>query len=98
MAQENRRGMREQMRHEGGDTAQENGHSTREWTQHKRMDTAQENGHSTREWTQHKGRDAAQRDNEAGVSKSKTIKKKTYIELWTNGCSDQGINAAGRGQ
>ena len=79
MAQENRCGMREQMRHEGGDTAQEN-------------------GHSTREWTQHKGRDAAQRDNEAGVSKSKTIKKKTYIELWTNGCSDQGINAAGRDQ
>ena len=51
----------------------------REGTWHKRTDTAQENGHSTRERTQHKGRDAAQRDNEAGVSKSKMIKKKLTL-------------------
>ena len=57
----------------------------REGTQHKRTDTAQENGHGTRERTQHKGRDVAQRDNEAGVSKSKTIKKKLTLSRGQTG-------------
>ena len=60
--------------------------------------TWHENGRGMREQTWHERADAARRDNEARVSKGKTIKKKNLHELWTNGCSDRGINAAGRGQ
>ena len=38
-----------------------------------------------REGTQHEGGDAARRDNEAGVSKGKTIKKKTYLSRGQTG-------------
>ena len=67
-------------------------------TRHERTDAARESRRGMREGTQHEGGDAARRDNEAGVSKGKTIKKKTYIEPWTNGCGDRGFDAAGRGQ
>ena len=71
--------------------ARENGHGTR-------TDAARESRHGTREQMRHERADAARRDNEAGVSKGKTIKKKNLHEPWTNGCSDRGIDAAGRGQ
>jgi hypothetical protein len=58
---------------------------------HGRTDVAQEQ-------TWHERADVARRDNEAGVSKGKTIKKKNLHKPWTNRCSDQGINTAGRGQ
>ena len=71
--------------------------AAREQTQHERADVAQESRHGTREQMRHKRADMAQRDNKAGVSKGKTIKKNLH-ELWTNGCSSQGIDAARRGQ
>ena len=53
--------------------ARENGHGMR-------TDAARESGRGTRERTRHERVDAARRDNEAGVSKGKTIKKKkTYM-------------------
>ena len=50
-----------------------------------------ENGRSTRERTQHKRADAARRDNKAGVSKGKMIKKKTYMSRGQTGAVTEAL-------